>query len=312
VSVSGNIAVIGSYRDDDKGTDSGSAYVFHYGESTGWVQVAKLTASDGAASDFFGFSVSVSGNTAVIGSYQDDDKGTDSGSAYVFQYSDSTGWVQVAKLKASDGASYAWFGYSVSVSGNIAVIGSSLATNSVVAQCGAAYVFQYDGTGWVQVAKLTASDAANTDYFGSSVSVSGNTAVIGSYQDDDKGTNSGSAYVFQNNGTGWVQVAKLTASDGVAYDYFGSSVSVSGNTTLVGCPSDDDKGTDSGSAYIFQYDGTGWVQVAKLTASDGNAGDQFGYSVSVSGNTGVIGSYKDDDNIVGSTDNGSVYIFSSW
>jgi hypothetical protein len=304
VSVSGNTIVVGSYNDDDKGGDSGSAYVFQY-NGTDWTEVAKLIASDGAAGDWFGYSVSVSGDTAVIGSNKDDDKGTNSGSVYVFQYN-GTGWGQVAKLRASDGAANDSFGRSVSVSGDTAVIGSYLDDDKGT-DSGSAYVFQYNGTGWNEVAKLTASDGAATDYFGFSVSVSGDTAVIGSYKDDDKGTDSGSVYVFQYNGTGWNEVAKLTASDGAASDYFGYSVSVSGNTTVVGSSSDDDKGTNSGSAYVFQYNGAGWNEVAKLTAFDGAANDRFGWSVSVSGNNAVVGSYSDDDN---GFDSGSAYVFS--
>jgi hypothetical protein len=311
VSISGNITVVGSTLDDDKGSNSGSAYVFQYSEANGWVQVAKLTASDGAASDEFGISVSVSGNTAVVGSYYDDDKGSNSGSAYVFQYSDANGWVQVAKLTASDGAASDRFGQSVSVSGSTAVIGSHM-DDDKGSYSGSAYVFQYsDANGWVQSAKLTASDGAELDFFGWSVSVSGNTAVIGSTQDDDKGDSSGSAYVFQySDANGWVEIAKLTASDGAANDSFGVSVSVSGSTAVIGSHMDDDKGDSSGSAYVFQYsDANGWVEVAKLTAVDGAVNDWFGSSVSVSGNTAVVGSYAKDGN---GTDSGAAYFFDAW
>jgi hypothetical protein len=316
VSVSGNTALIGSYLDDDNGADSGSAYVFQYNVTNGWIEVAKLTASDGAAGDQFGRSVSVSGNTAVIGSYFDDDvnMGTDSGSAYVFEYSDVNGWVQVAKLTASDGAVSDRFGLSVSVSNDTIVVGSYQDDDNGTSS-GSAYVFQYNSTAnsWTQVAKLTASDGAAGDYFGWSVAVSGDTALVGSYGDDDMGSNSGSAYVFQYNRTAnsWAQVAKLTASDGAADDQFGFSVSVSGNSVVVGSYGHDDQnmGAESGSAYVFQYSSVanGWVQVAKLTASDGDVNDQFGWSVSVSGNTTVIGSYLDDHGV--ETDSGSAYVF---
>jgi len=140
--------------------------------------------------------------------------------------------------------------------------------------------------------KLTASDGAANDHFGDSVSLSGDTAVIGAPYTD---TSEGSAYVFVRSGTTWSQQAKLTANDGVAYDDFGDSVSLSGDTAVIGARGDDDLGTDSGSAYVFVRSGTTWSQQAKLTASDGAYSDRFGYSVSVSGDTAVIGAYGDDN-----------------
>ncbi|KAL7507343.1 hypothetical protein ACHAXN_008493 [Cyclotella atomus] len=298
--------VVGSVIDDGW---TGSAYVYQYSDANStWVEVAKLTAADRASYDMFGWSVSVSGNTTVIGSHADDDKGSDSGSAYVFQNSDANGWVQVQKLTASDGAASDTFGNSVSISGNTIVIGSHQ-DDDTGGQSGSAYVYQYNDANstWVQVQKLTASDAAGGDFFGCHVEVSGNTTVIGSYMDDDMGTDSGSAYVFQNSdANGWVQVQKLTASDGAAYDHFGRSVSVSGNTIVVGSYGDD-QGNDIGSAYIFQYSaGNGWVEVAKLTPSAGAAGDKFGFAVSVSGNTAIVGSRQDDDK---GSNSGAAYVF---
>ncbi|MBW4442205.1 MAG: DUF4347 domain-containing protein [Plectolyngbya sp. WJT66-NPBG17] len=303
VAISGNTAIVGSYLDDDKGTDSGSAYIYQF-NGTSWVQQSKLTASDGAASDFFGYSVAISGNTAIVGSYLDDDKGTNSGSAYIYQFN-GTSWVQQSKLTASDGAASDYFGYSVAISGNTAIVGSYL-DDDLGTDSGSAYIHQFNGTSWVQQSKLTASDGAAFDRFGYSVAISGNTAIVGSYLDDDKGTNSGSAYIHQFNGTSWVQQSKLTASDGAASDFFGYSVAISGNTAIVGSYFDDDKGTDSGSAYIYQFNGTSWVQQSKLTASDGAASDFFGYSVAISGNTAIVGSYFDDDK---GTDSGSAYIY---
>ena len=160
--------------------------------------------------------------------------------------------------------------------------------------------------------KLTASDGAASDYLGYSVSISsdGATALIGAYSDDDKGTDSGSAYVFKYNGTSWTQQSKLTASDGAASDWFGYSVSISsdGTTALIGARLDDDKGTNSGSAYVFKYDGTAWTQQAKLTASDGAAIDYFGRAVYISsgGTTALIGAVYGDG--IG-TNSGSAYVF---
>jgi hypothetical protein len=270
----------------------------------------KLLAGDGAADDRFGYSVSVSGGTAVIGAYQDDDKGSESGSAYVFvQAADGT-WSQQAKLTAADGAANDYFGYSVSVDGGTVVIGA-YQDDDKGSYSGSAYVFVQaaDGT-WSQQAKLTAADGSVGNAFGYSVSVDGGTAVIGAYQDDDKGDASGSAYVFVQAADGtWSQQAKLTAADGAVNDYFGYSVAVDGGTVVIGADGDNDKGFSSGSAYVFVQaaDGT-WSQQAKLTAADGAVGDYFGYRVSVSGGTAVIVAIGDDDK---GDYSGSAYVFGS-
>ena len=161
------------------------------------------------------------------------------------------------------------------------------------------------GVEYLQRAKLTASDGAVHDRFGESVSIDGDTMVIGAWADDGWATNSGSAYVFTrvtagDFSSGWTQVAKLTADDDNANDYFGYSVSIDGDSMVIGARDDDDKGSNSGSAYVFTRDtagdlSSGWTQVAKVTADDGYANAYFGYSVSIDGDTMVIGAYGDDD-----------------
>ncbi len=315
VSVYNNTAVIGASGDDDNGTRSGSAYVFEKNSTSGnWTQTetAKLTASDGAANDLFGRSVSVYNNTAVISAIFDDDNGSYSGSAYVFEKNSTSGnWTQTetVKLTASDGAAGDYFGRSVSVYNNTAVIGASLDDDNGH-NSGSAYIFEKNSTGhWTQKQKLLASDGANNDWFGRSVSVYNNTVVIGATYGDDNG--SGSAYVFEKNSTSgnWTQTetVKLTASDGAAGDLFGISVSVYNNTAVIGASGDNDNGSYSGSAYIFEKNSTGhWTQKQKLLASDGANNDWFGRSVSVYNNTAVIGAFYDDDN---GSNSGSAYVF---
>ena len=271
-------------------------------------QVQKLLADDGAAGDEFGYRVSVSGDTAVIGAFLDDDKGGSSGSAYVFVRAADGTWSQQAKLTANDGASGDWFGISVSISGDTAVIGAYNDFELGKGYFGSAYVFvrAADGT-WSQQAKLTAADGTNDDRFGFSVAVSGDTALIGADGDDH---DSGSAYVFVRAADGtWTQQAKLTAADRSVGDEFGFSVSVSGDTSLIGAFGDNDKGHESGSSYVFirAADGT-WSQQAKLAADDGAAGDRFGFSMAVSGDTAVIGACFDNDK---GTYSGSAYVFGS-
>ncbi len=315
MAVSGDIALVGAPGDDDNGSTSGAAYVFYrdQGGAGTWGQVAKLTASDGATNDDFGWSVALSGGTALVGADYDDDNSTDSGSAYVF-YQNQGGadnWGQVAKLTASDGAADDNFGQAVALSGDTALVGAYRYDTYK----GSAYIFSHNQGGadnWGEVTKLTPSDSAVDDGFGESVALDGDTALVGAYRDDNPGNNSGSAYVFDRDQGGadiWGEVVKLTASDGAASDYFGGSVSLSGDTALVGAYGDDDDGANSGSAYLFERNAGGaenWGQAAKLTASDGAASDWFGSAVALSGDIVLVGAVYDDDN--GSA-SGSAYLF---
>jgi len=312
VAVDGNYAVVGAYGHH---SNTGIAFVYFYNGSS-WDLQAKLTASAGESGDWFGYSVSISGNNIVVGAYQSDGNVNNSGSAYVFTKSGAS-WstmTQTAKLTASDGASLDYFGYSVSISGNNIVVGAYKGDGNVN-NSGSAYVFTKSGASWsttTQTAKLTASDGASDDRFGWAVSISGNSIVISAYFDDDDGTDSGSAYVFTKSGASWstmTQTAKLTASDGASFDYFGKSVSISGDNIVVGAYHDDDNGNSSGSAYVFTKSGASWstmTQTAKLTASDGASFDYFGYSVSISGNSIVVSAYGDDDS---GSNSGSAYVF---
>jgi hypothetical protein len=295
VGVSGTTAIVGAQDDDDNGSGSGSAYLF---DTTTGAQIFKLTAGDGAAQDGFGSRVATSGTTAIVGAYLDDDNGSSSGSAYLF---DTTTGTQSAKLTASDAAAGDWFGGSVGISGTTAIVGAIRDDDNGLVS-GSAYLF--DTTTGTQLAKLTASDAAAGDLFGGSVAISGTTAIVGANGDDDNGTDSGSAYLFDT--TTGNQLFKLTASDGAAQDRFGGSVAISGTIAIVGAAGDDDNGASSGSTYLF--DTTTGAQIAKLTASDGAANDEFGYSVAIFDDIIMVGAREDDDN---GTESGSAYIYSS-
>ena len=316
VSISGDTVVVGGFYDN--GTYSGSVYIFDrdQGGPDNWGQVKKITTPGVDPFDYFGYSVSISGDTVVVGAYADDANGFTSGSAYIF-YRDQGGpdnWGAVKKIIASDGAGEDRFGYSVSISGDTVVIGA-YGDNDNGIRSGSAYIFYRDQgwpDNWGQVKKITASDGAADDFFSNSVSISGDTVVVGAPNDDDNGTYSGSAYIFDRDQGGidnWGQVQKIVASDGAERNEFGYSVSISGDTVVVGAPFDDDNGLNSGSAYVFYRDQGGadtWGQVTKITASDGTAPDEFGRSVSINGDTVVVGAFRDDDNGIGS---GSAYIF---
>ena len=304
VAISGDTLLVGAHANDDAGSNSGSAYVFTRIGNT-WTEQQKLAGSDTGYDDNFGKSVAISGDTLVVGAYIDDDDGSASGSAYVFTRS-STTWTQKKKLTASDAAAGDYFGESVAISGDTLVVGADR-NDDAGGSSGSAYVFTRSGTSWTEQQKLTASDAAAGDYFGESVAISGDRVVVGAYQDDDGGTSSGSAYVFTRSGNTWTQQAKLTAPDAAASDYFGKSVAISGDSVVVGAYGNDDAGSTSGSAYVFTRSGTTWTEQQKLTASDAAADDFFGRSVAISGDSVVVGAYKDDDS--GATDSGSVYVY---
>ena len=255
VAVDGDIAVVGAYRDGENGDESGAAYVFTRNAGVVWDAGVKLTASDGAPYDNFGISVAVDGNTLVIGASGDDDNGADSGSVYVFTRDpDSRVWSQAAKLTASEGEALDYFGQSVAVSGDTVLVGAPFddreETDTVTAleDSGSVYVFTKPTSegGWSDwnnlpqtaanenyddkdalTARLSASDAADDDNFGTSVALDGDTAVIGApgADDNDNGIDSGSAYVFTRNDQGnWDAGVELTADDGKPGDSFGVSV----------------------------------------------------------------------------------------
>lgn len=303
VATDGDTALVGARLDDDNGMDSGSAYVF-VRSGANWSLQAKLLPADGATHDNFGWSVALSGNSALIGSPGDDDNGDQSGSAYVFVRSGTT-WTQQDKLLPADGTTDDVFGYAVAIDGQTALIGDqdggSSGDNS-----GSGYVFVRSGTSWTQQAKLLPADGAPYDFFGRSVALSGDTALVGASGDADNGTNSGSAYVFARAGTTWTQQSKLLPADGSAYDFFGQSVALSGDTALVGAYWDSDNGEVSGSAYVFVRSGTTWAQQVKLLPADGDAHDNFGWSVALVGDRALIGSPYDKDN---GPSSGSAYIF---
>ncbi|MEA1953193.1 MAG: hypothetical protein U9O24_02240 [Campylobacterota bacterium] len=311
VAISGELAIVGAYGDDDNGSRSGSAYIFTKDANGSWIQTSKLIASDADADDFFGSSVAISGETAIVGAYQDDDNGSKSGSAYIFTKDVNGSWMQTSKLIASDADAEDYFGYSVSISGDIAIIGAYGNDDGIITNTGSAYIFTKDSNGsWMQTSKLTASQPARDDEFGNSVAISGELAIVGAYGDDDNGSNSGSAYIFlrDDSGDDWSQTDKLTASDADTEDSFGSSVAISGETIIIGAIRNDDNGSNSGSAYIFTRDtNESWKQTSKLIASDANTSDYFGYSVAISGNHIVVSTYGNDDN--GSA-SGAAYIFS--
>lgn len=308
VAIAGDTIVVGAFA-DGVGTNQsqGSAYVFVRNGTT-WTQQQKLTAADGASFDIFGRTVAISGDTVAVGASSSNiDLNVDQGAAYIFVRSGAV-WTQERKLTAADGAASDFFGDSIAIAGDTVIVGATEDTSGTNTQQGSAYVFVRTGTAWAQEQKITAGDGTAFDYFGFSVALSGNTAVIGTLQDVGTNFQQGSAYVYVRSGSSWTQQQKLLAADGAAGDSFGNSVAVNGDTLLLGAAGDTNGlNARQGSTYVFTRSGTAWTQQQKLTATDGSAEDSFGASVAITADAAIIGSLG--DTIGANTFQGSAYVF---
>ena len=232
-------------------------YTFKRNPQGRWAQTDKLTLGKNAvALDTFGVSVSLSGDTAIIGAHQRDikGKGNDSGAAYIFERAGEK-WIEKQELVASDGKPGDYFGFSCGISGDYAIVGAYL-NDAKGEDAGSAYIYERDAVSkkWVEAATITAGDTAAGDWFGYAVSIGragGNiAAMVGAPLDDDKGLDSGSVYSFARAG-GWIEKKKTTNSDGAEDDYFGSAVNMGGSYSISGAYRDDDAGDRSGAAYIY-------------------------------------------------------------
>ncbi|MCH8823130.1 MAG: FG-GAP repeat protein [Planctomycetes bacterium] len=264
VAISGPTVIVGAWGNDENGERSGSTYLF---DTTTGLQIAKLLPDDSAEQDEFGVSVAISGATgkeiAIVGARADDDNGDNSGSAYLFDVSDPANPTQIAKLLANDGAKSDGFGISVAISGTTAIVGAWFDRDNGH-DSGSAYLF--DTTTGRQIAKLLPNDGAADDRFGFSVAISGPTAIVGAWGNDENGERSGSVYLFDiSDPNNPAQIARLLADDGAAGGIFGYSVGISGppgkEVAIVGAYGDDDNGDLSGSAYLFDAAGPRKVPV---------------------------------------------------
>ncbi|HND20012.1 MAG TPA: FG-GAP repeat protein, partial [Acidobacteriota bacterium] len=309
VCVYGNRLVIGSPSEIvGSFTDHGACYVYSRSGSA-WTLDSRLIPADGETLSLFGESIAMQGETLVIGSIGDTIGAQQGyGSAYVYSTCD---WMQQAKNINADGAASDNLGSSIAVSGSTVIVG---AENDDVDAAndnrGSASVFVRSGTTWTRQTVLTASDRANGDFFGTSVAIEGDTAVVGArLGPGGTSADQGAAYVFVRSSGVWSQQARLNGSDSAANDEFGRSVSMSGQTVVVGAPlGPGTNSADQGAAYVFTRSVTTWTQQQKVSAgSDGAAGDQFGLAVDVNLNTAIVGANSDD--FPGQANQGSAYVF---
>ena len=299
IAIDGATALIGASGADDRGNDSGSAYVFTRAGG-GWRQQQKLLASDGTQGDGFGVAVAVNGGTAIVGAYHDDPSGRFSGSAYVFVRDELGTWAEQGKITPSDGTAFAFFGSSVAVEGDLAMVGSG---NGFV------YVFARDPNGgWAERQRLRASDALPFDDFGYALTLQGDTAVIGAPRTTEGNPGPGAAYVFTRGASGaWTQRAKLVDPNGHIGDRFGSALSTDGRSVLVGSYGPDADGQWTGAASVFVRDGDDkWTHEARMLPSDSDVATAFGGSVAVAGSTALVGARESGSR---GTFSGAVYVF---
>jgi len=310
VSISECHFIVGVPQDGVEGYRAGAAYIFSSTGPNTWGNETRIVAPDADSEDYFGHSVSISGDYAIVGAYLDDDDASNSGAAYVFKKTDS-GWNSMAKLKPQNAAINDHFGWSVAISGDYAIV-SALTDTDTGTSPGSAYIFHRIGENtWDNGFEITAPDDSYFDFFGNAVGISGDYAVVGAFFDSSNGSMSGSAYIFHRTGeNNWDAGTKIIASDGTAGDNFGYSVSISGDYVVVGAPEHSNDGIqDSGAAYVFHRIGpNSWDDGTKIAALNGSTGDNFGYSVSIFGNYAMVGARGHDDFELG-VDSGLAYIF---
>ena len=263
-------------------------------------EAGRVTASDSGVFESFGFSVAVWGDTALIGAEWDREIGTEAGAVYVF-HPDGTSWVETQKLLASDQQPWDELGHSVAVNGDVALIGALQHVHDGAPGTSAVYVFRFDGSTWIEEEELLASQGTWGDAFGISVALSGDVAVIGASGDDDAGTNFGASYVFRYDAKSqsWVEQQKLLAPNGGWA--FGGAVAIDGEIAVIGARMHVNDEVTLGSAYVFRFDGSTWVEEQELLPSADAGSAAFGSSVSITGDVILIGARSEGY--------GSAYVF---
>lgn len=287
--IDSTVAVIGAPRDNDPQFgvgEYGAAYVYRLERGT-WTEEAKLTAPQREFYAWFGRSVAVAGDV-VLASIRND-QATADGAVYAYRWG-SGAWTQETKLTASDRQGGHNFGSALALDGDVALVGAPYRSESGSGE-GAVYVFRYAGRQWSEEAILTPGDPSTSKYFGSSVALSGDRALIGAWGESPQevGQNAGAAYVFEYDGQSWSERQKLDASDATAQAQFGLSVALDGDRALLGAPLDNQLGGGAGAAYVFHFDGAAWSEEAKLLASDHSGFNLFGSAVALEGGYAVVG-----------------------
>ncbi|GAB4557362.1 MAG: hypothetical protein Tsb0020_01430 [Haliangiales bacterium] len=304
VAISGGLIAVGAPYNDEKGSAAGAVYIFEYVNGTdGWQQIAKLMADDAAVSTGagLGWSVSVSGALVVAGAPGDDEINTNGGAVYAFKRLGAS-WI-ATKITSSEAGYGDHLGWSVSLADNRMAVGVPYADRGET-DTGAMYIYEVSNDIWSQQATLSGSQSTLFDLLGWSVSIRGSIAVAGG---NPVATGlSGSAYVFEHDGSAWSETSRLVASDASSDDFFGYSVATDGVDVLIGAYGNDQVAMNAGLAYVFEKGNDGWEQAHMLAAADGSASDNLGSAVSIEDGLVCVGANLDDD---GGTNTGSLYVF---
>ncbi len=308
VAISGTRVVVGAYLDDTLGSNVGSAYVYDLGSGTPTVPLASFYNPSPGVFDFFSYSVAISGTRLVIGAWGDDTGAEDAGSAYMYDLGSGTPGSPLATLNNPGIAADDHFGSSVAVSGTRLVVGAT-GDDTGAEDAGSVYVYDLSSaTPTVPVTTLRNPSPAEDDQFGSTVAISGTRVVVGAYYDNTGGFRAGSAYVYDlSSPTPSIPVVMLQKPGLASLDLFGASVAISSSWVVVGAFGEDTGAQAAGSAYVYDLtSGTPSMPVVTLNNPSPGVGDNFGYSVAISGSRVVIGAYTDD---TGATEAGSAYVY---
>jgi len=297
--VDGTRLVVGASCQNSPAIDAGKVYIYDW-DGSAYIEVAQLTASDTQADDYFGKSVAVSGSRLAVGADGKATTGINAGKVYIYEWNDTTSvYDEVTTIIASDTRAYDWFGMSVALSGNRLVVGAT-GEDTAGLNAGKVYVYDWNGSAYSEVSQLTASEAHAHDWFGVSIALSSdsNRLVVGAHAEDSAAVNTGKVYIYEWNDTTSVydEVLQLTASDAQANDWFGSSVAISGNRLVVGACGENTAGVEAGKVYVYNWNGATSVydEVTTITASDADANDWLGRSVTADGDRLVVGACGDD------------------
>jgi hypothetical protein len=286
-------ALVGDWTDGGEGLFAGAAYVFVRNPDGTWMQEAKLTASNAAPFDNFGWSVALEADRALVGAYAKKGVGTIDGVVYVFEY-DGTAWAEAGQVTDPVACCIQSFGWALGLDGDAAIVGAP-GDDAAGLGTGAAYILARNGSSWEIATRLAVEAPGLDDAFGYAVALSGDYAVVGALLHDTAGQNAGAAYVFVREGETWTQQARLTASDPDAADLFGNAVALRGDSLLVGAFNDDAGGDNAGAAYLFVREGTTWTQRARLAAANANDLDFFGNAVALGDRTALVGAYTNSN-----------------
>ena len=288
VAIKGNKVIVGARFARAGGVErAGAVYVFGKNGNL-WQFEEKIISPLPETEDNFGRALAIQGDRLVVTARK---TSAEEGAAYVFVYTGGR-WIHQATLVASDPTVGAYFGQSVDIQGDVMAIG---ARNANPNSAGGFYLFRKSGDGWREIAKVTPSDGKLEDQYGFAIVMSGDTIAVGARRADVKGVkDTGAAYVYSLKGDSVEFITKLTAKDTISGDQFGQSIAIAGDVIAVGAWKDDNK---QGSIYLFRRMGDQWIETDKITASDGVAGDEFGYSLSAFGNRMVTGAHFADSGV---------------